>query len=693
MPRPAAGLSLGKKVPNERCGNSSSAETSRNSGSLVKRIAKSVAELLHLNRTPFVYNLDCLEDRQRLLTDLWHGDYGEAVGSLSAANQHFIELLSHQTDAVNTNGRFVPLSTAWPRFEGALTAVFRARSQKSVTLMSAALSVRLHHYRTPRQTWGAIQFFTRIVSSQQWTEQLCADAVLCDPGSPYPTAGGISAAVFDNFSMQVGYSSYSTSDASRKGHKLDMTNWASVLIPAAMVPGGMFDVNAMLGSGGIFRSDLSLQEFITRFSPHAPATIANRHRRWCELLDRAGGVAALHPLLEKPVFNSPYPPTYLHYHSPIFDRLQSSYDDVNFEVDLMRSTIFHRHSGLLFLGGDGLTYHRLISRLSQDPRRYLMSTPVVVPQLGEHPHGTHHVLHGGWRLWWPLLAVFAAIVDNKQVVADPEVSVFNQHEHFLRICVRACAEYVVEIAATGSDYHMAAHFLAAADANLNFAYVCQFLFLYGFMFLQMRDAVRQNQSAMLDMIWCENLATARASGKSNYSVMSVIRVYWGIALREPLNSIYHSVRTLRWIHTHVGWDMFIEALNAILRGSVTANVTQEFLNKFLSQLNFTSVVNRALDNIMKADRERDEAKKKNIDQDVALIKEFLRAALGSTWSQVTLPSDANLLNIDMSDWGGGRNARAHTPWAKMARAMSGDHDYRKYVTEKLGDYCHWHMWQ
>ena len=182
--------------------------------------------------------MDSLEERQRLLNDLWSGDYSAAVGSLSAANEYFVELLSNQSDEVNTSGRFVPLVSAWPRFEGALTALFRARSQKSVTLMSAALSVRLHHYRTPRQTWAAIQFFTRIVSSQQWTEQLCADAVLCDPGSPYATAGGISAAVFDNFSMQVGYSSYATSDASKKGYKLDMTNWASVLIPAAAVPGG-----------------------------------------------------------------------------------------------------------------------------------------------------------------------------------------------------------------------------------------------------------------------------------------------------------------------------------------------------------------------------------------------------------------------------------------------------------------------
>ena len=693
-------LSLGKKTVDGRLYRTVTSSSSDHTwistgtfGAFWKRVAKHAAELLHLHRATHVYNLDIVEERQRLLADLWSGDYAAAMGQLSSTNEHFIGLLSHQSDSVNSTARFAPIVSAWPRFEGVLTALFRARSQKTVTLMSAALSVRLLHYRTPRPIWDAVHFISRIVSSPQWTEQLCADALLCAPGPPYPTAGGISAAVFDNFSMQVGYSSYATSDAAKKGYKLDMTNWASIIIPADAVPGGAFDIHAMLNSGGIFRRDNVLQEFITRFSPVAPTTIANRQRRWCEMLDRSGGVAALLPLLEKPVFNSPYPPTFLHYQSPIFDRLQSSYDDVNFEVDLMRGTAFHRYSGLIFLGGDGLTYHRLISRLRQDPRRYLMTTPVVIPQLGEHPHGTHHVLHGGWRLWWPLLAVLAQVVDNKQVVSDPEVSVFNEHEHFLRICVRACAEYVVEIASTGSDYHLPTRFLQLVDANLSFAYVCQFLYLYGFMFLQMRDAVRQNQSSILDLIWCENLATARASGTSNYSVMSVIRIYWGVALREPLNSIYHNLRTLRWIHTHVGWDMFIEVLNCIIRSSVASNVTQDFLKKFISQLNFTSVVNRALDSQLKANRERDKAKAKNIDQDVVLIKDFLRASIGSNWGQATAPSEANLLNVDMATWGGQRNPRQHTPWAQMDRAMSGDHNYRTYVVEKLTEYCHWHMWQ
>ena len=125
------------------------------------------------------------------------------------------------------------------------------------------------------------------------------------------------------------------------------------------------------------------------------------------------------------------------------------------------------------------------------------------------------------------------------------------------------------------------------------------------------------------------------------------------------------------------------------------NQTKESLRKFISQLNFTNLVNRALDNILKATRARDEAKLKNIDADVALIKEFLRANIGSTWEQVTDPSDANQLNIDfsLSNWGGGRNPRAHTPWAQMARAMSGEHCYSEYVKEKMGEYCPWHKWR
>ena len=137
----------------------------------------------------------------------------------------------------------------------------------------------------------------------------------------------------------------------------------------------------------------------------------------------------------------------------------------------------------------------------------------------------------------------------------------------------------------------------------------------------------------------------------------------------------------------------IEVLNCMIRSSVVSNVTQDFLKKFISQLNFTSVVNRGLDRIIKANREHDEAKAKDIDRDVRLIKEFLRVSIGSTWVQAITPSEANLLNVETADWGGQRNPRQHTPWARMDRAMSGDHNYRTYVADKVHEYCNWHVWQ
>ena len=83
------------------------------------------------------------------------------------------------------------------------------------------------------------------------------------------------------------------------------------------------------------------------------------------------------------------------------------------------------YSDAVMLGGDGLSYMRIIDRIAQDPRQYLEKTPVIIPRLGEAPHGKFHVMHGHWRLWNPLIMRFALVTNNKQVVSDPSVSQFN----------------------------------------------------------------------------------------------------------------------------------------------------------------------------------------------------------------------------------------------------------------------------
>eukprot|EP00965_Chrysotila_dentata_P193645 6175890-Pleurochrysis_carterae.AAC.2 len=54
------------------------------------------------------------------------------------------------------------------------------------------------------------------------------------------------------------------------------------------------------------------------------------------------------------------------------------------------------------------------------------------------------------------------------------------------------------------------------------------------------------------------------ANKSHYAQMVVSRIYWGMALRNPLQSAYatQSARSSLSIHTlHAAWDMFIERVN------------------------------------------------------------------------------------------------------------------------------------
>ena len=85
----------------------------------------------------------------------------------------------------------------------------------------------------------------------------------------------------------------------------------------------------------------------------------------------------------------------------------------------------------------------------------------------------------------------------------------------------------------------------------------------------------------------------------------------------------------------------------------------------------------------------DTATPKDIAADVLLIKEFLRQHIGTTYASATQPSDANLLGVDMSDWGGLSRPRVCAPFNQL-RGANGR--YRLYVRRQLAKLCPWHHW-
>jgi hypothetical protein len=194
---------------------------------------KYASGMLSLHSPHFIYDSTKEGERNRLIDDLWSGEYQSAAGQFSKANPQLVSFFEAQFLDGQEPGRMLQLKAA-SRFEAVMAALFKARSSKLVTLEAAMLSIQFLHHSVPSVVWQAVTHFSRNVMGRTWAESLCEDALLRDPGPPYKVANGITAAVFDNFMINVGYGSYATVDSS--GTKLAMTNWATALLPDAVLP-------------------------------------------------------------------------------------------------------------------------------------------------------------------------------------------------------------------------------------------------------------------------------------------------------------------------------------------------------------------------------------------------------------------------------------------------------------------------
>ena len=127
---------------------------------------------------------------------------------------------------------------------------------------------------------------------------------------------------------------------------------------------------------GIFRTDLSLRKFARSFFLDNVEIRSNKEGRWRRFLraERNG------TLMDRPQVAPLWKP-YKVYHEPIFGRLQSSYADVEHELNIMRNE--HRSESVLFVAGDGLALMRMNHLLASKADYYFDHTPFVIPVQGE----------------------------------------------------------------------------------------------------------------------------------------------------------------------------------------------------------------------------------------------------------------------------------------------------------------------
>ena len=447
---------------------------------------------------------------------------------------------------------------------------------------------------------------------------------------------------------------------------------------------------------GPFRR-LSLRDFGGLFYSNCPDILANKKARWVRfllaerngrLLDRPAYVPAWHPRVD--------------YHEPVYGVLQSSYAHVELELRVMCGrpatcgtppALYTDHdphypaeftsSKIMFVAGDGLALMRLNHLLANKPDVYIDQTPFIIPIQGEHPHGLFHVMHCEWRLHRQFIMWCARKVKNKQVIEDPNVSVFNVHRFFyLHVLTRACAKYVEFISKTPGAETLddPVGFVAKSEANIDFAWVCHFLYDAGFFVLDFLQSVRGNQSRNIDLLWREFFASAHTgtANKTQYVPMSIMRVFWGMALTPELDALYHKIRTLPGGAGAVGWDMAIEMLNAAIKAHVSHRVSEAQINQFIRSWALLECVQKRMREFIYPGRAfRGRGGLADATADVDALVDHFKEVIGATWAQAVHPNQTCQVTEGAQ--------RTRVPWREVAEVMcrQGDEAPATYVRKHV----------
>ena len=649
------------------------------------------------NQQGCTYDMDDPEAKQQLAADLWAPDYAPFMSKLRDENTVLAAILGEVVANTYRPTEERLEHAAFRRgsqMEGILASLSRDQSQKRVPFSTGALSVCSKTSEVPVGFTGPLAMLHRgTVCSPFWLKGLLDLAPTMRPVSTVSYIPGVEAAFFDNFTMRMMYGAYDTA-TDGAGIRQDMTNWGSLRgIPHHLSP--TLNAAALFRAPTVFRT-LSKAHFCNLFRLNHPEIITNKADRWVFFL-RASQSGTL---FSRPSYVSSWHADFVYY-EPIWGCLQSKTEDVRIEINRIRRMF--PHAKFIFVGGDGLSIMRINHLLNNEPETYLYSSPMCIPVQGEHPHGTFHVLHAGWRMYLPFLREALAVqLRNPMFKADPTVEDFNHVRFLLFVLVRACAEFVVEMSNSlgGVAFEDFNSFSRQAESNIDFAWVVHFLADFGFLLLDFQQAVRGNDSHKLDLLWREfyGLGHNDVANKTQYCPMAIMRVYWGQCLVQPLHDLYHAIRTIPsgfMPGTCVGWDMPIERLNGAIRRHVKTGITQRIIWAFIKSYTFLEHVRRTLMTYLHGGAhrmfQREHHTHRDIETDVRVLKDWLRQAVcgpppaAHTWA---FAARVNASPTVVSD-------RSRPPWQVQRDAMrstTAARSYHAHVDRVVSGLAEWATW-
>ena len=625
------------------------------------------------------------EERRAMIDWLWAGDYSECTSELLDLNPEMAEYIDETTANTTTPPLEAVAREAFFRrrktrqnFAAGLLA--RLRSKDLVPKHQLLLSIEAHAKGLNTLLWDMLAS-VRVLLCRTWVNKLVSDAMEFYPGPSYECIDWSSAVVFDNYTAQFNYDARHTADT--QGERLDMTNWASIFLPRSTLPN--VDLGNLQGDTPLkqtFKANFDKFSVAALCSPLHSDIVSYRRARWTESF--AGIRAGTY-------FNRPdYHPPLAHscfWQKPMPGVMQSSNADVEYEINFMRDDDMHKNCKYIFCGGDGLAIARVNAALARQWGKYLNEYPVVIPVQGEHPHGTAHVCHMGWRPYYPLLGGLLHACGHSECKADWTVASFNDYDHAMCILIEGIAKYFIHLDASGGgpDLDDMDAVLEFCKQSIDLAWLSYFLSDFGYLYWYFRQSIRSNDSETIDLTWreCISFMHTSESNKTQYAPMAIMRVYWSQALAPPLAAVYHKNRTLSMLGldgSNIGWDMWMEKGNYAISTNVV-RPSPDHIASFMHELNFTGHCSRALEKQMLHQRKRSPAKRVKVDKDVQSLVDHLIEKLGGSWDEACVPrdhTDSALISPP----------RSPKPWESIERSLA-DGEYDKWVRSHLGNKVTW----
>lgn len=193
-------------------------------------------------------------------------------------------------------------------------------------------------------------------------------------------------------------------------------------------------------------------------------------------------------MLRRPYVCATWRP-YFEWKEPMWGVDQLKNEDVQKEMDRIRREV--PETLFLFLGGDGLSIGRVNSHISREPDVYL-SPPMVIPMMGNFPHGLFHVMHAGWRLYFHFIRACTNHLGISQAVKDnPSVKDTNNLFFQIVLMTVACCEYLLLLMeSTGAPNLLSVpDLIEACERNVDLAFLIHFVYDLGALVIQFKQTV------------------------------------------------------------------------------------------------------------------------------------------------------------------------------------------------------------